>query len=66
MNMHRVTRQLLMPFVLVVATITVINANDLIIIQPDPAIEGRWDITIDVDGKESPSWLEILIPEVKD
>lgn len=59
MNLHRITRHLLMPFVLVVTTISVINANDHIIIQPDPAIEGRWDITIDVDGKESPSWLEI-------
>jgi hypothetical protein len=25
----------------------------------DTSIEGRWDITINVDGKESPSWLEI-------
>lgn len=24
-----------------------------------PPIEGRWDITIDVDGKPSPSWLEV-------
>ena len=59
MNLHRITRPFLMSFVLVVATISVINANDHIITQPDPAIEGRWDITIDVDGKESPSWLEI-------
>lgn len=25
----------------------------------DPAIEGRWDLTIDVAGKEVPSWLEV-------
>lgn len=25
----------------------------------DPSIEGRWDITIDEDGKKSPSWLEV-------
>ena len=24
-----------------------------------PAIEGRWDITIDMNGKPSPSWLEV-------
>ncbi len=24
-----------------------------------PPIEGRWDITIDIDGKPSPSWLEV-------
>ena len=52
-------RRLLMPFILVLVTVSAINANDLTITLPDPAIEGRWDITIDVDGKESPSWLEI-------
>jgi hypothetical protein len=25
----------------------------------DPAIEGRWDLTVDVDGKPVPSWLEV-------
>jgi hypothetical protein len=25
----------------------------------DPAIEGRWDLTVDVDGKSVPSWLEV-------
>lgn len=25
----------------------------------DNGLEGRWDVTIDVDGKPSPSWLEI-------
>ncbi len=25
----------------------------------DPAIEGRWDLTIDMEGKEVPSWLEV-------
>ncbi len=24
-----------------------------------PAIEGRWDITIDMNGKKAPSWLEV-------
>ncbi|HZI53989.1 MAG TPA: DUF1080 domain-containing protein [Chitinophagaceae bacterium] len=26
----------------------------------DPSIEGRWDITVTVDGKKYPSWLEII------
>jgi hypothetical protein len=26
----------------------------------ESAIEGRWDMTIMVDGKESPSWLEVI------
>lgn len=25
----------------------------------EPAVEGKWDITVTVDGKEFPSWLEI-------
>jgi hypothetical protein len=24
------------------------------------SLEGRWDLTVDVNGKESPSWLEVL------
>jgi hypothetical protein len=29
-------------------------------VKADPSpIEGRWDITIDMDGKKSPSWLEV-------
>ncbi|MEO8943999.1 MAG: DUF1080 domain-containing protein [Ginsengibacter sp.] len=34
--------------------------NDTVIQQSDSvAIQGRWDITIDVDGKPTPSWLEV-------
>jgi hypothetical protein len=28
-------------------------------IKDTGTIEGRWDITIDIDGKKSPSWLEV-------
>jgi hypothetical protein len=31
----------------------------------DPSIEGRWDITIDADGKKWPSWLEITHSGIK-
>jgi hypothetical protein len=58
MNLNRITRHLLMPFVLI-ASVSVIHATDRNTAAPDSAIQGRWDITIDVDGKESPSWLEI-------
>lgn len=35
-------------------------AQDILAVKPaDPAIEGRWDITVMVDGKEYPSWLEV-------
>lgn len=36
-------------------------AQDILAVKPaDPAIEGRWDITVMVDGKEFPSWLEVM------
>lgn len=28
-------------------------------VPADPSIEGRWNITIDYEGKQSPSWLEV-------
>lgn len=31
----------------------------------DPSIEGKWDITVVVDGKEYPSWLEVYHSGVK-
>ena len=27
----------------------------------DPSIEGRWNLTIDEDGKMVPSWLEVQL-----
>jgi hypothetical protein len=30
------------------------------LVAPDASIEGRWDITIDSNGKEFPSWLEVI------
>ncbi|MDB5129686.1 DUF1080 domain-containing protein [Mucilaginibacter sp.] len=30
-----------------------------LVIDKDPAVIGRWDITIDKDGKSLPSWLEV-------
>lgn len=54
-------RRLLMPFVLLLVTVSAINANDFITEKPDPkSIEGRWDITVYADGKEFPSWLEVM------
>src|SRR6186713_377979 len=63
-------RQLTIPvciyhyFVSVVALLifntTIATANRLPLhVAADSIIEGRWDLTISVDGKEQPSWLEI-------
>ncbi len=38
------------------------NANHYYKLQDDqPAVIGRWDITVNMDGKEYPSWLEIQL-----
>src|SRR6476469_1593690 len=53
-------RYIVMPFILLFTTI--INASAYYCQFDKPAsssIEGRWDITVDVDGKKFPSWLEV-------
>ncbi|MBV9961179.1 MAG: DUF1080 domain-containing protein [Parafilimonas sp.] len=42
-----------------VINITVAKANSISSIKAQPAIVGRWDMTINIDGKEYPSWLEV-------
>ena len=57
---HLFSVKLLLQFVVMLFTAGIAGAND---IAPrknaDPAIEGRWDITINQNGKEIPSWLEV-------
>lgn len=59
-SIKNVWHYLLMPFVLL--TITTISAKANNSQEPGGdslAIQGRWDITVDVDGTMYPSWLEI-------
>lgn len=51
-------RFLLLPFVVVFLNAVSTNAASLPVAAPSP-IEGRWDITVNADGKERPSWLEV-------
>ena len=57
---HPISIKLLLQFVVMLFAGGTASAND---IDPnnyaDPAIEGRWDITINENGKEIPSWLEV-------
>src|ERR1017187_2921884 len=47
-------------FFLVINPVTTATAShSLIIINDTSTIEGRWDITIDVEGKKLPSWLGV-------
>jgi len=49
-----------MPIVLLLITVSSVKANNLPEETSDSvAIQGRWDITIDMGGKMFPSWLEI-------
>ena len=47
------------PFFLVINPVAANTNHSLIIINDTSTIEGRWDITIDVEGKKLPSWLGI-------
>ena len=49
---------ILMISVLFIFNISIAKANNLTK-QENPPIIGRWDMTINMDGKEYPSWLEV-------
>jgi hypothetical protein len=58
-SLHPDYRNFLMAALLLLATSTAANANTAFL-KPDSAIlEGRWDMTIYMDGKAYPSWLEV-------
>lgn len=47
-------------FVVLLFVVTITKANNNRFSKNgDPSIEGRWDMTIDVSGKEVPSWFEV-------
>ena len=51
---------LVIPFLFLMISTTKVMANKSIPEESDSlAIQGRWDITIDMDGTTAPSWLEI-------
>jgi hypothetical protein len=51
---------LLIPFLLLMIMETKANANNIQQAESDSvAVQGRWDITVDIGGKKYPSWLEI-------
>jgi hypothetical protein len=51
-------RLLFLPLVVVFLNALSANAASLPVVAASP-IEGRWDITVNADGKERPSWLEV-------
>ena len=57
-NTRKTCRGLLLTALIILATITT-KANPLPSNAADSSLEGRWDITMNMDGKEVPSWLEV-------
>lgn len=45
--------------IMVVISAPAVKANYIDPEKPDSSIEGRWDITINMAGKQVPSWLEV-------
>jgi len=57
---------LLMQAIALLFVLSSARANNRYAVTADSAtIEGRWDITLDMSGKEFPSWLEVELSGVK-
>jgi Domain of Unknown Function (DUF1080) len=57
---QNIYKHLLMPIVLLLLIISKVQAGKPAVKKINSSIEGRWDITLIEDGKEVPSWLEVL------
>jgi hypothetical protein len=58
MKLQRILFRLMVPVGFLVLTVTAAQAGNYS--EPvDASAEGRWDITIDMNGKQAPSWLEV-------
>jgi hypothetical protein len=59
-NMRTFSIKRLLQLAMLMLVVTTAKANNTINHPTaDPAIEGRWDLTVDMDGKSVPSWLEV-------
>jgi hypothetical protein len=58
-NMKHILRCISMPAFLLLSAVSVVKAQDSLSVPAQSPIEGRWDITVDVDGRKSPSWFEV-------
>lgn len=58
-KLKNLLRYLLIPVTAMLITNAVHGNNKPVKLTDDASIEGRWDLTVMVDGKEVPSWLEI-------
>ncbi|MEO6723260.1 MAG: DUF1080 domain-containing protein [Ferruginibacter sp.] len=58
-NLKNIYRYLLVPVVMIFTSFIANATHSPFGNAADSSIEGRWDMTISVDGKEQPSWLEI-------
>ncbi|MEP6465811.1 MAG: DUF1080 domain-containing protein [Parafilimonas sp.] len=57
---NRIFQYVLVMVVLLMVNISSVKANSFYTSQKDsPSVIGRWDLTVNMDGKQFPSWLEV-------
>src|ERR1700730_12848122 len=61
LNHKGIAHFILLPIILTLFVFSVAQASvkPLDTVQQDPVVIGRWDLTIDKDGKSLPSWFEV-------
>lgn len=59
--MKKVLQSICMPVVLLLANVFTVNAQ----VDKSIPLEGRWDMTVDMNGKQVPSWLEVEMSGIK-
>lgn len=58
-QLSQMLRSFILPAVVLLFTVSSKASVKPSHVNDGPSIEGRWDLTVMVDGKEQPSWLEI-------
>jgi Domain of Unknown Function (DUF1080) len=55
------SRHMIIQTIALLLAISSVRANNIhhVVTADSATIEGRWDITVDMQGKEAPSWLEV-------
>lgn len=60
LNIRSIRAIIVLQIILLLSVFSMVKASaQSLVIADQPAVIGRWDITIDKDGKKLPSWLEV-------
>ena len=59
-TVQQFSKKILLPAIFTIIFLGTVQAQNAHAKTPEPpAIEGRWDLTVDMDGTPRPSWLEV-------